>query len=279
MQQAVGESRFCFECMPESMAEIEERARARRLALVFGHDPGLGGDAGRDALFERRGLTCQNRGAVILQPGEEFRIAEHAVFQNLGVTGAHFAIGQRVECRQIGKHQRGLVKGTDEILARRAVDCGLAADRTVHLSQQSGRHLDEAAPAFQDGAGKAGEIAHHAATQRHNMIAALDTLFEQPVGQPLQFAPALGAFARRDVVPARGLAAHAERLFHARAPKFAGIAVGHDGNVRLAQEGRRMFRQVVHQAVPDADFVAAACQFDRDYSHASIASRMRPTVR
>ena len=279
MQQAVGESGFRFECVPERVAEIEQRAGARRLAFVFGHDPRLGGDAGRDCLFQRRRIARQHRTAIVFQPGEEFRIAEHAVFQNLGVTGAHLAIGQRVERRQIGKHQRGLVKGTDQVFARRAVDRGLAADRTVHLSQQSRRHLDEAASAFQDGARKPGEIAHHAATQRHHVIAALDTLFEQPVGQPLQFAPALGTFARGDIVPPRGLAAYAERLFDTRAPIFAGIAVGHHGNVRLAQEGGRMFRQVVHQAVTDANLVTAACQFDRDYSHASIASRMRPTVR
>ena len=54
VQQAVGKAGLCFQRMAESVAEIEQCARAGRLALVLGDDAGLRGDAGRDGVFERR---------------------------------------------------------------------------------------------------------------------------------------------------------------------------------------------------------------------------------
>jgi hypothetical protein len=63
------------------------------------------------------------------------KIAEYAIFGDLGVTGAKLARRQRVEHRGIGDHQHRLMKRAEQILAMRRVDSGLAADRGVDLGQ------------------------------------------------------------------------------------------------------------------------------------------------
>ena len=171
------------------------------------------------------------------------------------------------------------MESSDKVLACRAVDRGLAADRTVDLRQQSRRHLDEAAAALQDRAGKAGQVAHDSAAQRDDMIAAFDAFFQHPVGQALQLVPAFGAFARFDIVPSRCLARCGERGIDGRAPVLARVTISDHGNALLAQERGRMIRQIAEQTMADAHFVAASGKFDIDYNHASIASIIRLTVR
>ena len=51
------------------------------------------------------------------------------------------------------------MEGADEVLARRHVDRGLAADRAVDLGEQGGGDLDEAAAALEDRRGEADQIA------------------------------------------------------------------------------------------------------------------------
>ena len=102
------------------------------------------------------------------------RVAEQAVFGDLGIAGAKFARRQRVERRGVGKHQDRLMERADQVLAVGGIDRGLAADRGIDLRQQRGRHLHivEAAPHHRRG--KAGEIADDAAAERDHQIAALD---------------------------------------------------------------------------------------------------------
>ncbi len=165
------------------------------------------------------------------------RIAQHAVFQHFGIAGAQLARGQGAKRVEIGQHQRWLVERADEVLARRGVDGRLAAYRTVDLRQQRGRQLDEAAPAFQDGAGKTGEVADHPSAEREHMVAALDALLEQPVGQSLQFRPALRAFARRDIVPARAACRRPQATPRQSRPNArAALASATIGTIDLAQE-------------------------------------------
>ena len=61
----------------------------------------------------------------------------------------------------------------DQVLAVGRVDAGLAADRGIDLGQQRRRDLDEAHAPPHDRRREAGEVADHAAAERHHEVAAL----------------------------------------------------------------------------------------------------------
>src|SRR3546814_1830525 len=104
-----------------------------------------------------------------------------AVFDDFGIACPQFAWGQSGEHAGIDQHQRRLMEGSDQILARRSVDRGLAADRRIDLREERGGHLDEVAAALHDRCGKADEIAAHAAAKGDDMIIAFDAQRQQPV--------------------------------------------------------------------------------------------------
>ena len=278
MKELVGKTRLGFQRMAESVPEIEQRARAGRFALVLGNDPRLGSDAARNRFLERLALEGENAIGAIFEPFEEIPVAQHTVFQHLGIAGAQLARGQGGERIEIGQHQRGLVEGADEVLARTGIDCGLAADRTVNLREQCGGQLHEAAAALEDRAGETGEVADDPSAQGKHMVAALDALSEHPVGELRQALPALRRLARGHIEPARLHSCILQRAGDRLAPALARIFVGDDADVALADEGGSLPGDIVEQARPHAHFVFAPCQFDVDYSHASIASRMALAV-
>ena len=73
----------------------------------------------------------------------------------------------------------GLVVGADVVLALGQVDAGLAAVGRVDLGHQRGRHLDVAHAALVDRRAEAGEVADHAAPDRHDEVAALGARLRQ----------------------------------------------------------------------------------------------------
>ena len=70
-------------------------------------------------------------------------------------------------------HGARLVERSDHVLAERVIDAGLAADRRIHLREQRRRHLHERHPALVDRRGEAGDVADHAAAERHERRRAL----------------------------------------------------------------------------------------------------------
>ena len=118
-------------------------------------------------------------------------VAEQAVFHHLGIAGAEFALRQRVEQRGVGDHQDRLMERADQVLALAGVDRGLAADRRIDLRQQRRRHLHVVDAAPDQRRGKAGEIADHAAAERHHQIVALDPRRHQRVADALELAKLL----------------------------------------------------------------------------------------
>ena len=56
------------------------------------------------------------------------------------------------------------------------------------------------------------------------------------------------------------------------------VRIGHDADMRLADESTRFLRNIGQQPTLDADFIATSGQFDGDYSHASIALKIRCAV-
>jgi hypothetical protein len=90
------------------------------------------------------------------------------VLDHLGETGAQLPLRQRRERVRVGEHELRLVERADHVLAARMVDRGLAAHRRVDLREQRRRHLDERHAALVGRGGEAGEVADHAAAERHD---------------------------------------------------------------------------------------------------------------
>ena len=109
-------------------------------------------------------------------PIKERRITQQPVFNHLTIPGQKVAVGQRVQHRDIGQHQCGLMERADQILALRRINPGFAADRTVHLRQKRGRHLHKPHATAQHGCGETHKVADYSAAQRDHDIAAFDLL-------------------------------------------------------------------------------------------------------
>src|SRR5690606_23936028 len=92
-----------FERMAEGVAQVEERALARFVFVTL-DDFRLGAAGGGDRLH-----ACGSAGKDLtptrLQPGEEVRPIDEAVFGDRRIAGAELARGQRVERLCIGKDQ------------------------------------------------------------------------------------------------------------------------------------------------------------------------------
>src|SRR3546814_15715869 len=133
-------------------------------------------------------------------------------------------------------------------------DLGLAADRAVDLGQQAGRDLHEVEAAQGDSGGKAGEVADHAAAQRHQRCRALDLAIEELAAQPTELVEALRAIARRPdqaLVPPAGIVAPALK---AGPVQSGAVAYGpHDDEVHSQH------RYNPHAALVPAVGVSSAC--------------------
>jgi hypothetical protein len=151
--------------MGEAMAQVEQRPLPRPVGNIPRNDPRLRPNRRADRLLPEIAMRGKHAAAVGLAPGEKCGIVDQAIFDDLGVTGPHLALVERVEEGRIGHNQRGLMKCPDQILFTEGVDRGLAADRAVGLRQEGGRHVDDRAPPLEQGCGEPGDIADASAAQ------------------------------------------------------------------------------------------------------------------
>ncbi len=223
-----------FQRVTKGVAEVEQRAIAL-LGLVAGDHRRLGLAGDRDGVLQLRPAR-ENRRPVALQPGEEIGAVDQAVFDHFRVAGGEFARRQRGEAAGVGEHQRGLVEGADQIFAVRGIDAGLAADRGIDLRQHGGRNLHEIHAAPQARGGEAGEIAHHAAAERDQQVAALHARVQRGFAKLLEVRKILGRFAGRQDQAAVAHAGGVEAGFERREPERADMGVGDDEHARARRE-------------------------------------------
>ena len=108
-------------------------------------------------------------------------IAEHRILDDLGAAAAVLLLGQRFERVGIADHDAGLIEAACLILARGQVDGGLAADGRIDRGQQRRRDLGKAHAALIRRRGKAREVAHHAAAERNDHVAAAEAVLTEEV--------------------------------------------------------------------------------------------------
>ena len=267
VQELVGEPGGGLKRVPECMTQVEQHAVAG-LALVAAHDLGLGLHALEHGILARRrriaarGPALEYVPPVLLQPLEEFAVAEQAVLHHLGVAGAELALRQGIEQRGVGDHQDRLVERADQVLAVAGVDTRLAADRGIDLRQQRCRHLHEVDATAHDRRRKAREIANHAATQRNDQVAALDPRREHRVADLLKMHEVLGALARRN--HDRRRAEPLERGLGGGEMMLCHRGVGDDQSLRPRTKPGDTLAEARQQAAADHDVVGALAKPDVD---------------
>ena len=172
---------------------------------------------------------------MLLEPGEERRVAEQPVFHDLGVAGAELARRKRGKRAGVGEHEARLMEGADQVLALLGVDAGLAADRGIDLGKQAGRNLHEAHAAPQNARGEAREVADHTAAERDHAIAALHAEIEQRLAKPREHRKALALLAGRDHRIAEKDASRLQALLKRREIERRDIGIAHHGAARAGQ--------------------------------------------
>ena len=182
----------------ETVTEVEQGAFAAAVFDVFGDDPRLGPDRSSDSLLTKVAVAGQDSPAVRLAPGEESGIVDQAIFDDFSVARTELPWIERVEERRIGDDQRGLVKGADQILLAKGIDCGLAANRTVGLSQQGCRQVDDRTATLEQGRCQARKIADASATQRNDRRVAGHAALGKPGEELMKGSPVLGRLSLRD---------------------------------------------------------------------------------
>ena len=157
----------------------------------------------------------------------------------------------------------GWWKGADEVLALGGVDPGLAAHRRIHLGEEARRDLHEAHAALQRGGHEAREVAHDAAAERHDDVAALRPRVEHGAADLGIGGEALGTLARRyhdgRMAQARGV----ERSLQRRQVPAREVGVGDDHAGRARRQGGDAGARLREQARPDQDVVGPVAEPDR----------------
>lgn len=153
--------------MAYGVTEIQQGPNVFSLELVLLDDARLDLATAPDDGGPFRGTA---RGDLIEQRG----IADDPILDDLGDTRAQFAIIEGGEGGRVDDDQGRLVESTDEILALREVDGGLAADGTVHHGEERRGDLRVGHAAHEQCGKKAGGIADGATPKREHRRSAVE---------------------------------------------------------------------------------------------------------
>ena len=194
MQHAPVVAGLGFKGVGKGVAEVEQSALAC-FTLVRLDDARLGAATLDNGVTARVYVSGGNRGTLRLEPSEELRVANEAVFDHLGVARQKLPLRQSLKNVHVNDHEPRLVERPDQVLALARVDAGLAAHGAVDLGQQGGWELNHASAPAQDTGGKSGEITHHTAAQRDDAIAAFDPRFQELVEHAFELSESLRALA------------------------------------------------------------------------------------
>ena len=248
-------------------------------ALVGHDDSGLALARAYHCGAERVIVEVEQGGRVDFEPVEELGIVDEPVLHDLRKAGPYFTGIERRQRRRIADHAPRLVEGADEVLSAGKVDAGLAADRGVHLGEQSRRHLHKVDAALVGGGGESGDVADHASTEGNEHPVAGDPPFDQHVldrGEGVQRLVLLSIpdNVRVDAVRVRERGKQTVKV--ERSHRFVG---DHEGVPITDMRGEQ--RRLADDVRADVNRVAPLPQVDFDgMAHsASIRSRMSRTTK
>src|SRR5262245_341872 len=158
-----------FERMSDGVAEIEDAAQTR-FAFIGRDDFGLDLATARDHSGERHTIERIDPFEIVLDQGEQLRVADHSVFDRLIKSRSQFASGQAAQYARVNDDRAGLMKSPDQVLAEFVIDRGLASDRAVNLREQRRGYLNVVDPAQKSRGDETRKVAHHAAAERDHAV-------------------------------------------------------------------------------------------------------------
>ena len=210
-------------------------------------------ELGQHARGEDRRIDPSDGGAVGLEQLEEALVAEGGHLDRLPERGPHLALGERPQDLDIDDHGRRLMERTQEVLALREVDAGLATDRRVDLGDERRRDLDDPDAAQVDRGKEAGRIAERPAADRDQRLGAFDPeRGELPRGD-LDHVEPFGPFAlgKEDL---DDLAAALTQVVRQSLPDgVPGTGFAHEDRARGADEAQRGVECLGGDAVAERD--------------------------
>ena len=189
-------------------------ARSPVLALVPADDRGLDLAAAADRVRQRRGDRAPAARSMCASSHAKNAASRITPYLMTSARPARDSRGGSVRACRCRRARRRLVERADHVLAARMIDAGLAADRRVDLREQRRRHLHEIDAALVAGGGESGDVADHAAAERHDGSVAVQPRVDERVDDAMRTSRASCA-ARRpagsDVCTSRRPAARAHR--------------------------------------------------------------------
>jgi len=190
-------ARLLLDGVRHRVAEVQDAAQAA-LLLVLADDGRLDLARARDHVDSGLALKCEHRVRMLLEVGEEVRIVDDAVLDDLAEPRRDLALRQRFHHGEVHEDALGLVERADEVLAERVVDGHLAADARVDLRQKARRQLHERHAAHVRRRDEAREVADDAAAEREDRRLAVEAELDGPRVELLGDSEALGALPCRD---------------------------------------------------------------------------------
>src|SRR6266851_3651338 len=134
--------------------------------------------------------TKQANGSI-----KQLTVARGALLHGLAPTRCQFARRQSTQRLGVNQYKFWLMKGADQILARRQIHRGLAADRSINLREQRGGYLNEGHAAQVRSRRETREIADHASAERDDRVGPFEAGLAEESQRPLKRAQRLEALA------------------------------------------------------------------------------------
>ena len=164
----------------ERVAEVEQRSRPV-FALISGDDPRLDLAGTPDGVLERCGFAREQLPRGGFDPLQELDVLDQPVLDHFGETRAQLAWRQSAQRGDIAENANRLMERSDEVLARRVIDAGLAADSRIHLCEQGCGYLQVRDTALIAGCGEPCNVTHDPATQGNDCAVPVQTRGRQGI--------------------------------------------------------------------------------------------------
>src|SRR5882762_9775128 len=174
--------RDAFESVGEGMAEIQNFAEAG-FAFIAADDTRFDLDVLRDEPAECRAITTQDTFQVLLKHREHGCVRNNGVLDDFGEAAAEFAVWEGAQQFWVGEHQARRVECTDEIFPFGEIHPSFAADRTVHLRDDSRRHVYQSDATQKGCRDESGNVADDSASYGNNHRLAVHAGLHQRPGK------------------------------------------------------------------------------------------------
>ena len=134
---------------------------------------------------ERFGGKDGERLGLLLQPGEEFAVANESDLHGLGHASAFVAPGQNIDKGEIVDHRDGRLERPQHVLEAESIDAVFDPDAEIVLRQNGGRNAYVTDAAVRRRRDVADEVEHRAPADGDNKRMAVDAVRHQLALQTL----------------------------------------------------------------------------------------------